>query len=321
MIFHRRICLAFFFFTSLCTYGQTDSTYIGSFRQIFSIRASFYQKFTALSHLVEEGKEVNYTPNKPVGIGLGVQYKNFSLAGGVSFDFLRDKKRGKTQSLDFQYHYYGRKFIADFFFQRYKGFYVAEKTGKGKDEEIIHLHPDISLVQYGVNGEYVFNNKKFSYRAAFQQHEKQLKSAGSFQLGGGFYYNRISGDSALVVNNDNLISGYQLSLNAGYAYTFVISRHFFASAGLSVGINLGTERLDTFFKSVEVTPSIYPRVSVGYNGDSWSIGVNAVMNRMGVSRTGGMDLFVETGRMNVCFIKRFESAPAFLRKIKFLNKD
>jgi len=303
----------------LFTYGQVDSSYIGSFHQEFSVRTYVYQKFTSLSQEFNNDNEVTYAPNNPVGIGLGVQYKNFSLAGGMTFDAFRDKKRGKTKSLDFQYHYYGRKFIADIFFQRYKGFYVAENEDTAK--EIIYLHPHISLTQYGVYGQYVFNHKKFSYRAAFNQQEKQLKSAGSFQLGGGMYYNRVIGDNTLIVNEHNRISGYQLSISGGYAYTFVIKKNFFASLSVSVGVNLGTEKIKDFFKSVEVTPSVYPRVSMGYNADSWSIGINAVVNRVGVSDKEDMRLFVDTGRMNMVFVKRFSLAPKVLKKIKILNRE
>lgn len=319
MINCRSFCLTLFLlFLPLLIYGQIDTTYIGRFRQEFSLRTYVYQKFTALSHQIGETKETNYHPNKPVGIGLGVQYKNFSLSGGMTFNALRDKKRGKTKSLDFQYHYYGRKFIGDVFFQRYKGFYVEEGND---DDPIIHLHPDISLVQYGVNGQYVFNNKKFSYRAAFHQHEKQLKSAGSFQLGGGMYYNRISGDNTFIVNDDNLVSGYQINIAGGYAHTFVIKHKFFISFGLSVGISLGAERIEDFVKSVVISPSMFPRFSLGYNADSWSIGLNTVVNRIGASHTKDIELFVDTGRLNLCFIKRFDWSPRILKKIKILNKE
>ncbi|NDV60677.1 DUF4421 domain-containing protein [Bacteroides sp. 519] len=309
------ICL----FISLQMYGQVDSTYIGRFRQDFSVRTYFYQKFTSLSHIIEDEKEIDYHPNNPVGIGLGVQYKNYSLSGGMTFDAFRNKKKGKTQSLDFQYHYYGRKFIADIFFQRYKGFYVEEQAEDGKKETII-LHPDISLIQYGVNGQYVFNHKKFSYRAAFNQQEKQLKSTGSFQLGGGFYYNRISGDGTLVINDHNQVSGYQLSISGGYVHTFVIKKNYFVSLAFSAGVSLGTERLEDFFKSIDVIPNMYPRISLGYNGDSWSVAINAVVNRIGVSYNKDVALFVDTGRANLVIVKRFDSSPKFLQKIKFLNK-
>ncbi len=320
MDFCRIFCLTLLFFSIplVVVYGQVDTTYIGKFHQEFSIRTYVYQKFSVISDIIQEDKEISYRPNTPVGIGLGIQYKDFSLSGGMTFSAFRDKKRGKTKSMDFQYHYYGKKLIGDIFFQRYKGFYYSEKKKEG---EIIHLHPDIRLVQYGLNGQYIFNNKKFSYRAAFNQHEKQLKSAGSFQLGGGMYYNRISGDSTLIVNDANDLSGYQINISGGYAYTWVIKRQFFASIGVTVGISVGAEHVKDFFKSVEVSPSTYPRVSLGYNGGSWSVGVNAVFNKIGVMHAKDKQLFVDTGRMNLCVIKRFDLAPKILKKIKVLNKE
>ena len=302
---------------SALAHSQVDTTYIGSFPQDFSIQASVYQKFTALTYEVDK-EEIDYRPNSPVGIGVSVNYKNFSLSAGKTFSFMRDKKKGKTELLDFQYHYYGKKFIADVFFQNYTGFYVDKEDEKG--ERLIELHPDIKLAQYGVSGQYVFNNKKFSYRAAFHQREKQLKSTGSFHVGGGVYYNYLSGDDSFVVNQQNQFSNYQINISGGYAHTFVIKKNFFISLDVSAGFNLGAEKFGDLIKSVDVTPAVFPRVAMGYNARSWSVGVSGIVNQISVSQTKNTDIIFNTGRVNASFTKRFDSSPKILRKIKFLNK-
>jgi len=218
--------------------------------------------------------------------------------------------------LDFQYHYYGRKIVGDVFFQNYKGFYVMEDEKK----KIIQLHPDIKLAQYGLSGQYVFNHKKYSYRAAFHQREKQVRSTGSFHLGAGVYYNYLSGDEELVVNQHNEISNYQVGISGGYAHTFVIKKDFFIAIDAAVGVNVVADQFGHLFKSSDLSPSFFPRAALGYNSQTWSISVNAVTNRIMVSNTQNANLMFDTGRMNLRFIKRFEAAPKILRKIKFLNK-
>lgn len=294
-------------FLILCSHAeeicaQRDSTYIGDFPQDLFLRTYVYKKFMNLSHEIQEGNETTYQPNTPVGLGLGVNFKNFSLFGGIAFDFMRDKKRGKTTSYDFQYHYYGKKFLADIFFQNYKGFYVEDE----KLENVFYQYPDLKLIQYGIYGEYIFNHNKYSYRAGFYQRERQLKSTGSFQLGGGIYYNGLSGNETFLPEGEQRYSNYQLSINEGYAHTFVIKHDFYISLALSVGLSLGNKSLSNFFKDIEISPNMFPRLSAGYNGKTWSLGLNVIINRIYVSQSDDMKLMFDTGKFTLSFTKRFD---------------
>ena len=292
--------------------AQRDSTYIAAFKQEFSAGIYSYYQFMMLTHTVEDNKSITYIPNSPIGFGLSVSYKNFSLSGGMGFNFLRDSDLGQTKVIDWQYHYYGRKFIFDLFLQNYKGFY----THREEDNAIV-LHPDIKIAQYGLFGQYIFNNKKFSYRAAFSQSERQLKSAGSFQLGGGFYYNQVSSSTSLTINEQNRLENYQLGLIGGYVYTWVIKKDFLAALGLSAGLNFGTENLK--MERIEISPNLLPRASIGYIGDNWSLGLSFVINRTYVSRNEDLNMVFNTGYAELSFVRRFDKGPKFLRKIKLLN--
>lgn len=310
----RYILILYMLFISISSFSQIDSAYIQAFDQELSIRPYVYKKFTTLSTEINEDA-TDYYPNTPVGIGFGVTYKKYSLSGGYSFDFMRDKNRGKTKSIDFQYHYYGRSFVFDFFFQNYKGFYREDD----KQEEVFHIYPDIRIVQYGIFSQYVLNNKKFSYQAAFNQSEKQLRSAGSFQLGGGLYYNRVRSDSTITLP-DNKLNNYQISISGGYAYTWVIKRNFFTSLSVSLGVNFGAKTINDFGKKVEVSPSVFPRFSMGYNGKDWSVGLSYVMNRIYVFHNNNVPkIALGTGNFQLSYIKRFDIAPKFLKQIKYIN--
>lgn len=310
----KSILISYMLFISISSLAQIDSAYIEAFDQELSIRPYVYKKFTTLSTEIGEA-ETDYYPNTPVGIGFGATYKKYSLSGGYAFGFMRDKNKGKTESIDFQYHYYGRDFVFDFFFQDYKGFYREDN----KQNEVYYIYPDIKLVQYGIFSQYVFNSKKFSYQAAFNQSEKQLRSAGSFQLGGGLYYNKVRSDSTITLPDNKLIN-YQISISGGYAYTWVIKRNFFTSLSVSLGINLGAERISDFTKKIELSPSVFPRFSMGYNGKDWSIGLSFVMNRIYVSHDDKTQkIALGTGSFQLSYIKRINIAPKFLKQIKYIN--
>jgi len=295
-----------FILTATNCFAQIDSSYIGFFKQKIAIRPYLIEQFTALSHQNYDDDEVTYKPNTPYGIGLGVTYKNISLSGSYGFDFMRDKKKGNTKSLDFQYHRYGRKFVLDIFFQNYKGLFTETDEKNG-----IYTHyPDIHLTQYGAFAQYIFNGNKFSYRAVFDQDEIQLKSVGSFLLGGGVYQNRAKADSSMVFIDKKQLNNFQFGVSVGYAYTWVINKRVFISGSFSAGVNVGAESIDRFGKErIKIYPTLFPRFSAGYNHDSWSLGLSTVINRVYVLYSDASKLSFDTGAFQFSFIKRFDKLP------------
>ena len=108
---------------------------------------------------------------------------------------------GKTRRFDLSTHIYGRKMIFDLAMQWYKGYYLANPENIVAGWQQGDPYPsreDIKVFTFGASGWYVFNHRKFSYRAAFTFNERQLKSAGSPVLGGGFSWYFVNADSSLV---------------------------------------------------------------------------------------------------------------------------
>lgn len=87
---------------------------------------------------------------------------------------------------------------------------------------------------------------------------------------------------------------------------------------MSVGFNMGVENT-TNFKKVEISPSAFPRVSAGYNAEDWSIGLSAVINQIYVTNSKSLKMIFDTGNIQVSYIKRFDIAPKFIKKIKYIN--
>ena len=305
----------FLFIIQLAAYAQVDSTYIGSFGKRYGIHTYFGQGFVALSQETGPNDDITYRPNIPISLGVGVSLGKSSIGFSYGFNFLRDKKRGdtKTNMLSFQYRYYLPKFIADVYFQDYKGLY----TENDRENEIYNIYPDIKVTQYGVLWQYIFNGKKMSYRAAYNQTERQLKSAGSFHLGGAAYYNYLKADSSLTINEANKLNNIQIGLNGGYGYTWVPKKNFYISGSVSLGLNVGAEYIENFnFRKMKIYPSVYPRMVMGYNKDTWSVRLSAMNNRVVISYTDEKVMSFNTGSLQVTFIKRFGDIPILSRTEK-----
>lgn len=266
---------ALLFLFSIICYSQSDSSYIKPYDEKYTIQVFSEKKFIFLGDKLEGEYDKTYMPNNPVNIGLGLSIKNtiLSFGYGYGFDFLRNKDKGKTKSFDFQYHYYGNKVTVDAYLQDYKGFYVQDND----DDKFISLASDLQMQYYSLFSQYVFNGDKFSYKAAVNQSEKQLKSAGSFLLGGGLYYTAIRSDSSFVYNDKTNLRSFQVGVSLGYAYTWVINPKVYISGsitgGVSIGNQYGKDKLNAF-------GNVQPRFFAGYIGNKWSVivAMQAMMN-------------------------------------------
>jgi len=293
--------------------SQIDTTYIKPFENKFSLNTYLSTKFISLEKEAH-GEMKKFTPNTPLNLGLGVSINNtiINLSYGYGLNFMRDKEKGRTKALDFQIHNYGEKFVFDLFFQKYKGFYTSDDSDKN-----IELYPDLDIQKYGAFGQYVFNHKKFSYKASFNQSERQLKSAGSYLLGGGVYFTKIASDSSFVYKSKNSITNFQFGLSGGYAHTWVINKRWFASISTTIGVNFGTERINDFGKKkIEIYPTFFPRMSVGYNKENWSVGLSYVNNFIfsSFSENEINNVGLSSGNFQIVYIRRINSNPFINRK-------
>ena len=269
--------------------------------------------FNSLSLDQQTGRNTSktYMPNNPIILGVGISVNNtiVNLSIGQGLNFMTDKKKGKTEAFDFQVHNYGRKFIIDLFVQQYHGFYTEDDRGNN-----IQLYPDLDITQYGANGQYVFNHDKFSYKAAFNQSERQLKSAGSYLLGWGAFYTNIESDSTFVYRQKNTLRNYQIGASGGYAYLWAIDANWFVSGSATMGINLGSESLDKV--RIKIFPTIFPRFAAGYNKENWSVGLSYINNIIfsSISDTTNNTIGIYASSLQVTYTLRLNSIPLFERK-------
>ncbi|WP_369617272.1 DUF4421 family protein [Flavobacterium sp. CFS9] len=293
--------------------AQIDTSYIKPFENKASVRTYLSMKFISLQQETE-GDMKRFMPNTPMSLGFGVSVKNtiIDFSYGYGLSFLKDKEKGRTKALDFQIHNYGRKFIIDLFIQKYHGFYTADDADKN-----IQLYPDLKIQQYGAFGQYVFNNKKFSYKAAFVQNERQLKSAGSFLVGGGVYFSKIGSDSSFVHKSKNSLRNFQFGISGGYAYTWAISKRWFTSGSVTVGANVGTERINDFGKQkIEIYPTFFPRIALGYNKERWSLGLSYLNNSTfsAFSDNNKNNIGLSSGNFQIGAIWRLNTNPFLSKK-------
>ena len=274
----RVIIIVLFLLPATAVSAQIDSSYIRKFEQDFAVRVYFGTKLTGFDIGNNDYKERHsYRTNTPTAIGIGIAWKDWSTSFSHSFSGLRDKKKGRTESLDFRHHGYRRKFVYDIALQQHKGLYRQNDD----NSDVYNLYPDIQINMYDGALMWIFNNKRFSYKASFSQNELQMKSTGSFHLGTSVHYSRIRTDSSelfagMKKNYENL----QFGVSGGYAHSWIFENGWFITASASLGLNLGNNYPKRLFKEkIEIYPLLNNRVAAGYNYKSWIFSFSSYYNR------------------------------------------
>lgn len=307
--------------------GTTDTNYVVSYLDHLTTRVYASQKSAELSFRDERLDEnLIYRPNSANILGVGFNYGIIGLNIGFNLPFVNndDDKYGVTEYLDLQTHIYLRTLTLDFYLQRYKGFHLTTPEGwivDWPDRDTLPKRPDIQSISVGLNGQYLFNHKRFSYRAPFLQNEWQKKSSGSFLAGGNIFYVDTKGDSSFIpsgVVDTSFFDGLHFSqyriinggVIAGYAHTFVAKQHFFLTLSLVGGLSAGgswvyTSEVGEVDKSgISVAGNLTGRAAIGYNSRKFFVGISYlgifVRNQSPVPRTW---LGYDTGmfRFNIAY--------------------
>ncbi|BDD06468.1 DUF4421 domain-containing protein [Aureibacter tunicatorum] len=321
--------------------SPVDTTYIIDYTDRITARLYSSIKFTNV-YVVDNSLDetLHYKPNDNLNLGFGANYKFIGLNIGLNFPFINNRdhdKYGNTKYLDLQSHLYMRKHVIDFIGQFYRGYYLenSDHAIKNFPKDKYYIRPDIKTTSLGLVYNYVFNHKKYSYRAAFLQNEWQKKSAGSFLLGGNVYNVVTKADSSIVPSNINYVNfidsvnfnqSYQfgLGVNGGYAHTFVIKSKLFFAISATIGVGFGGVRLhqetEASREDIDVTFTAQLRGGFGYNSEKYYVGVSYVnllsQNQLGIPEAW---LGFSTGNFRVNLVRRFTlNKPITLESVKDL---
>lgn len=309
-----------------------DSTYYCSYADRITTRFYFSRKYTSLL-VRDKGRNIDldYHPNTTLNMGVGATYRSFTLNLAYGFPFLnQNQAKGDTRYLDLQAHFYGRKSTIDLFGEFYNGFYLSPK-GKGTRPDAYYVRPDMKLREVGVSYQYVFNHRRFSYRASFLQNEWQYRSSGTFLLGGEMFAGRAFADSSIYptaispidVPQATEVRFVELGPSAGYAYTLVMARNFFITGSLALGFDYNfTEYISNgqYTTVYGFSPNTVFRLFAGYNSRRHAI--SFTFTNSTVSLPGGEENYVSmnTGNIRLNFVRRFDGGPATRKVLNRLDR-
>jgi hypothetical protein len=298
---------AIFGFLPVC-FAQVDTTYIEPYNQKITVKAYLSKNFIEI-----QKDDKNYMPNNPMKLGVGLSVRNTVVNLGYSFglNFTTNPKWGKTESFDFQLHNYGRNFLFDISYQSYKGFYYQSDDNRlGRENTAVELYSDLKVAQIGAEATYLFNGKRFSAKSAFAQSEKQLKSAGSFALGGGIYRNHIEWEESLFAATEkDAINNLQFGVKLGYAYSYVINKNWMLSGMVTAGVHLGNEQSRLKKGKIEVSPAVFSRMAIGYNKPDWAASFSFLEHLNSFTFSDAKPITLNSIDFQISYVKYLDWSP------------
>jgi hypothetical protein len=233
-------------------------------------------------------------PNEQTNIGLGFNYKWLGLGIALKTPWINndDNIYGKTERIDLQINIFSRSFGVDFSAQYYKGFYVSNPTDflNWEKPEYPRLS-NLETFSTAVSTYYFFNNKNFSYRAAFVRNEIQKKMAGSVVLGVYMGYDVAVSPNGFVPDDmpDNIkdtfdIVGFasaRVGISVGYTYTFVFLKDFFINLSIVPGMgikvaNVYTKLENKFEPESKASFRAITRFALGYENKNFYVGISNI---------------------------------------------
>lgn len=241
-----------------------------------------------------EGKAndaLSFRPNNAYSVGIGAYL--FDISAEVSLSVPIDEKSsgrfGTSEARDLSASLLGSNWGVDVFVQRYERFYLGNPVPAVAANRPYPLRPDIRLTNFGGNGIYIFNKRRFSLWSAYNFSERQLQSRGSALLAWTVNSVHLSADSLILspgyrkrINTATNFSDVRyatFSVAPGYSYS-VVWRKIFLNASLAVGPahhwvyyvgNYGVGHYD-----IAINTFVDGRVALGYNSDRWFGGITFV---------------------------------------------
>jgi hypothetical protein len=233
-----------------------------------------------------------YVPNvnSTLNLSLGIHWLSLAYSFKIPTNYFNADSFGTTKyhnlSLESFYKWWG----FSGFLRTYDGFFSPDKFYKHPEKR-----PDVSFVNAGINLYYFGNHNKFSFRAAFSQDRRQIKSAGGFILGSEASYKRLQGERSLILKDKDYTTYFDqyrglkfvefgiLDLRPGYAYDFVFEKgKYYICPMLLVGggasiYHYKTDSLNDYTIALHLETDF--RISAGYDVEKFFMNFTFDANR------------------------------------------
>ena len=277
-------------------FSDFDTLYISPNRYNYALMATHFSNFEYYSVTSEfpQPQKLSFSPNPHNKIGLYFGWRLIFLGWSVDIDDIYRKTNRKNKGTEFDLSLYSSKLGVDIFYRRTGNNYKIHKIRGFYDEIPSDYSEDFSGLKVdikGLNLYYIFNNRKFSYPAAFSQSTNQRRNAGTFIAGFSiskhnldFDYQQLPAYIQERMNPGmkvNKIKYTNANISFGYAYNWVFARNCLACLSLTPAIAYKASDVDAETQEGKAWYSKFNldfllRAGVVYNNGKYFVGTSFV---------------------------------------------
>ena len=277
-------------------FSDFDTLYISPNRYNYALMATHFSNFEYYSVTSEfpQPQKLSFSPNPHNKIGLYFGWRWIFLGWSVDIDDIYRKTNRKNKGTEFDLSLYSSKLGVDIFYRRTGNNYKIHKIRGFYDEIPSDYSEDFSGLKVdikGLNLYYIFNNRKFSYPAAFSQSTNQRRNAGTFIAGFSiskhnldFDYQQLPAYIQERMNPGmkvNKIKYTNANISFGYAYNWVFARNCLACLSLTPAIAYKASDVDAETQEGRAWYSKFNldfllRAGVVYNNGKYFVGTSFV---------------------------------------------
>lgn len=277
-------------------FSDFDMLYISPNRYNYALMATHFSNFEYYSVTSEfpQPQKLSFSPNPHNKIGLYFGWRWIFLGWSVDIDDIYRKTNRKNKGTEFDLSLYSSKLGVDIFYRRTGNNYKIHKIRGFYDEIPSDYSEDFSGLKVdikGLNLYYIFNNRKFSYPAAFSQSTNQRRNAGTFIAGFSiskhnldFDYQQLPAYIQERMNPGmkvNKIKYTNANISFGYAYNWVFARNCLACLSLTPAIAYKASDVDAETQEGKAWYSKFNldfllRAGVVYNNGKYFVGTSFV---------------------------------------------
>ena len=277
-------------------FSDFDTLYISPNRYNYALMATHFSNFEYYSVTSEfpQPQKLSFSPNPHNKIGLYFGWRWIFLGWSVDIDDIYRKTNRKNKGTEFDLSLYSSKLGVDIFYRRTGNNYKIHKIRGFYDEIPSDYSEDFSGLKVdikGLNLYYIFNNRKFSYPAAFSQSTNQRRNAGTFIAGFSiskhnldFDYQQLPAYIQERMNPGmkvNKIKYTNANISFGYGYNWVFARNCLACLSLTPAIAYKASDVDAETQEGKAWYSKFNldfllRAGVVYNNGKYFVGTSFV---------------------------------------------
>lgn len=278
----------------LVDFNNPDTRYITPNLYNFTFMlntTSSYEYYRIGGNDQDDNQSISFAPTPSWKIGAYVGWRWIFLGWSIDVADLFGSKN-KIKKTEYNLSLYSAKLGGDFYYLRSgNGFRIRDFSGFEKPAGVTGSQDfdGLKVNMIGVNAYYIFNNRRFSYPAAFSQSTNQRKSAGSFLTGFSYSTHKLSFRSEelpqWVLNQMDESMFFEhiryndYSFNFGYAYNWVFAKNCLACLSVTPAVAYKLADIDSKdsdynqnYRSINF--DVITRAAVVYNNAKYYVGAS-----------------------------------------------